>query len=78
MPRIRLKQIFAARDIPGIGEELAGKIAEIVLTGKCAFLERLHKEMPSAVTRAAARAGTWAKAVKILWHDLGSRRRINV
>src|SRR6476660_7594215 len=44
------KQGLPLTDIPGIGADLAGKIDEIVDTGRCSFLERLHKEMPAAVT----------------------------
>ncbi|NWG86091.1 MAG: DNA polymerase III, partial [Hydrogenophilaceae bacterium] len=36
--------------IPGIGEDLAGKIHEIAETGHCSFLERLHRELPAAIT----------------------------
>jgi DNA polymerase (family 10) len=65
------KQGLPLTDIPGIGPDLAGKIDEIVDTGKCAFLERLHKEMPAAVTELLRLPGLGPKRVKILWHDLG-------
>src|SRR5512139_193875 len=35
--------------IPGIGEDLAGKIAEIVRTGRLAFLTQLRRETPKGV-----------------------------
>jgi DNA polymerase (family 10) len=66
-----IKHGSALTDIPGIGADLAGKIQEIVDTGKCTFLERLHKEMPSAVTELLRLPGLGPKRVKILWHDLG-------
>jgi len=66
-----IKRGSALTDIPGIGADLAGKIQEIVDTGKCTFLERLHKEMPSAVTELLHLPGLGPKRVKILWHDLG-------
>ncbi len=34
------------RDIPGVGEALAGKIDELLRTGKLEFLEKLKKEVP--------------------------------
>ena len=57
-------------DIPGIGEDLANKIQEILATGKCQFLERLHKEVPPAVTELLRIPGLGPKRVKALWHDL--------
>jgi DNA polymerase (family 10) len=36
----------ATREIPGIGEDLAAKIAEYVATGKIKFYEELKKEVP--------------------------------
>ena len=63
-----IKRGSALTDIPGIGADLAGKIQEIVDTGKCTFLERLHQEMPSAVTELLRLPGLGPKRVKILWH----------
>ena len=34
--------------LPGIGADLAGKIAEIAATGRSAFLEALHAQIPEA------------------------------
>jgi DNA polymerase (family 10) len=66
-----IKRGNALTDIPGIGADLAGKIQEIVDSGRCTFLERLRKEMPSAVTELLRLPGLGPKRVKILWHDLG-------
>jgi DNA polymerase (family 10) len=60
----------ALTDIPGIGEDLADKIREIVETGKCKSLEELHKKMPPAVTELLRIPGLGPKRVKILWHEL--------
>jgi DNA polymerase (family 10) len=57
-------------DIPGIGEDLASKIVEILETGGCQLLERLHKEVPPAVTDLLRIPGLGPKRVKTLWHDL--------
>ena len=57
-------------DIPGIGEDLAKKIEEIIETGKCEFLERLHEEIPPAIRELLKIPGLGPKRVKILWHTL--------
>ena len=58
------------RALPGIGTDLAGKIREIVDTGRCAVLERLRREMPVAVTELLAVPGLGPKRVGTLWHEL--------
>jgi DNA polymerase (family 10) len=58
------------RDIPGIGEDLAKKIQEIIETGKCEFLERLHEEIPPAIRELLKIPGLGPKRVKLLWHAL--------
>lgn len=56
--------------IPGIGEDLAAKIHEIVTTGRCSLLERLRRELPPAVTELLHIPGLGPKRVKALYHDL--------
>jgi DNA polymerase (family 10) len=56
--------------IPGIGDDLSRKIHEIATTGQCAFLERLHKEMPPAVTELLHIPGLGPKKVKALYDQL--------
>lgn len=56
--------------LPGIGTDLAAKIHEIAATGKCAFLERLHTELPPAITELLKIPGIGPKRVKALYHDL--------
>lgn len=60
----------ALTDIPGIGEDLASKISEIVETGRCAFLEKQRKEVPPAVIALLRVPGLGPKRVRVLWHDL--------
>ncbi len=55
---------------PGIGEDLAGKIAEIVTTGHCTLLDNLQKELPPAVTELLKIPGLGPKRVKALYTDL--------
>ena len=60
----------ALTEIPGIGADLAKKIEEIIGTGKCEFLERLHKQLPPAITDLLKIPGLGPKRVKVLWRDL--------
>ena len=56
--------------IPGIGADLAAKIREIAATGTCALAERLHKELPAAVTELLRIPGLGPKRVKALHEKL--------
>jgi DNA polymerase (family 10) len=58
------------RDLPGIGDDLAAKIREIVETGKSALLERLRKQVPPAVTELLRLPGLGPKRVRALYEDL--------
>jgi len=60
----------ALTEIPGVGEDLAKKIQEIIDTGRCEFLERLHKQLPAAITQLLKIPGLGPKRVKVLWRDL--------
>ncbi len=55
-------------ELPGIGEDLAGKIREIVDTGRLHALEDLERESPSALVELTALPGLGPKRVKVL-HD---------
>jgi len=57
--------------LPGIGADLAAKIAEIVPTGRCALLERLRKELPAGITELLKVPGLGPKRVQALHHELG-------
>jgi DNA polymerase (family 10) len=56
--------------LPGIGDDLAAKIGEIVSTGRCSLLERLRRELPPAVTELLQIPGLGPKRVKALYHGL--------
>ncbi|MBI1396386.1 MAG: DNA polymerase/3'-5' exonuclease PolX [Betaproteobacteria bacterium] len=58
-------------DLPGIGDDLARKIATIARTGTCPQLERLRADMPAALSELLHVPGLGPKRVKTLWHDLG-------
>ncbi|HEY0887816.1 MAG TPA: DNA polymerase/3'-5' exonuclease PolX [Ramlibacter sp.] len=57
--------------LPGIGPDLAGKIAEIVATGTCDQLERLREELPPAITELLAIPRLGPKRVRTLHQELG-------
>lgn len=56
--------------LPGIGADLAGKIAEIVATGRSATLEKLRKELPAGLSELLKVPGLGPKRVSALYHEL--------
>jgi DNA polymerase (family X) len=60
-------------ELPGIGKDLAGKIAGIVATGKFDLLEALKRELPGDLGEIATLPGLGPKRVKILFDELGVR-----
>jgi len=56
--------------LPGIGEDLAGKMHEIAATGRCALLDRLRRKMPPAITELLRIPGLGPKRVKALYREL--------
>ncbi len=59
--------------LPGIGKDLASKIAEIVDTGHLTALEELEKEVPGGLVDLTRLPGLGPKRVKILYEELGIR-----
>jgi DNA polymerase (family X) len=57
--------------LPGIGTDLAGKIAEIAATGTCALLDELHHELPAHLAELLRVPGLGPKRVGVLHHALG-------
>lgn len=57
-------------NLPGIGQDLAAKIKEIISTNRCGLLERLREEFPPAVTELLKVPGLGPKRVRHLYHDL--------
>ncbi len=60
-------------ELPGIGKDLAGKIAAIVTTGKFDLLESLKHELPGDLGEIAALPVLGPKRVKLLYDKLGVR-----
>lgn len=58
------------KDLPGIGDDLAGKMHEIVDSGRCRALERLRAEVPPAIAELMHVHGLGPKRVRTLWHEL--------
>ncbi len=56
--------------IPGIGEDLAGKIEEYVKTGKLKFYEDLKKEVPEGLSKLLTVPGLGPKTAKLLFERL--------
>lgn len=61
------------KDIPGIGDDLAEKLREIAAKGKCELLERLHREMPAAITELLQVQGLGPKRVRAIYDALHVR-----
>lgn len=60
-------------ELPGIGKDLAGKIAGIVATRHFDVLDRLKRELPGDLGEIAALPGLGPKRVKLLYDKLGVR-----
>ncbi|HEY6022635.1 MAG TPA: DNA polymerase/3'-5' exonuclease PolX [Pseudolabrys sp.] len=57
-------------ELPGIGKDLAGKIADIVKTGRFELLESLKKKLPGELGEMAALPGLGPKRIKLLYKKL--------
>lgn len=56
--------------LPGIGDDLANKLREIVETGHCAMLDKLHRQLPPTITELLKIPGLGPKRVSALYHEL--------
>ena len=58
-------------ELPGIGEDLADKIREVVTTGELSQLTELEREVPAGLVEVLGIAGLGPKRVQALHQDLG-------
>ena len=72
-----VRSLLSARrdlaELPGIGKDLAGKIAGIVQTGRFDLLDTLKKKLPGQLAEIAAIPGLGPKRVKLLYDKLKVR-----
>lgn len=61
------------RELPGIGDDLALKIKEVVETGTASMLEEHRKKVPATLTTLLNIPGLGPKRVQQLYHKLGIR-----
>jgi DNA polymerase (family 10) len=57
-------------ELPGIGSDLSAKMHEIVDSGHCRALDKLHAELPPAISELLHVPGLGPKRVRELWHEL--------
>jgi len=60
-------------ELPGIGKDLAGKIADIVHTGRFDLLESLKKKLPGELGEMAVLPGLGPKRIRLLYKRLRIR-----
>ncbi len=65
--------IDALMEIPGIGEGIAKKIADLLTTGKTKHLEDMKKKIPVDVENLIELEGVGPKTIKTLWQKLKIR-----
>jgi DNA polymerase (family 10) len=56
--------------IPGVGRDLAAKVAEILDTGTCAYYENLIREIPPGMLRLLAIPGVGPRTARVLFEEL--------
>jgi DNA polymerase (family 10) len=62
--------IKALLEIPGVGQNIAKKIEELVKTGKLEYYEELKKEAPVDLESFTGIEGLGPKTIKVLWQKL--------
>jgi DNA polymerase (family 10) len=73
--KVLLDQGEDLTQIPAIGKDLAAKIKEIIDSGSCAALRKLHKRVPPALSDLLRIPGLGPKRVGALYKALGIRTR---
>ena len=57
--------------VKGVGESIAGIIADLVTTGETARLEELHAAVPAGVRAMLDVPGLGPKKIRVIWKDMG-------
>lgn len=57
--------------LPGIGEDLAAKIREMILTGSSPYLDRIKRVIPSGLQELHQIPGLGPKRISTLYRELG-------
>ena len=76
LPQSVKSLLAAGRDLselPGVGKDLAGKIVDIVKTGRFKLLDTLKRKLPGELGEIAALPGLGPKRVKLLYDKLHVR-----
>jgi DNA polymerase (family 10) len=63
----------ALAGVPGVGKSMAGRLGELLTTGRCALLEEFRARMPVDIAGLTAIEGIGPKAVKVLFERLQVR-----
>ncbi|HEY3663442.1 MAG TPA: DNA polymerase/3'-5' exonuclease PolX [Chthoniobacterales bacterium] len=58
------------QEIPGVGQAIAGKISELVLTGESKFFDELRAKFPPGILELFGLPGLGAKKIKALYEKL--------
>lgn len=58
-------------EIPGVGKAIAGKVDELLRTGRLEFYERLKSEIPDGVLSLLGIPGVGPRTVSVLYRELG-------
>lgn len=58
-------------DIPGVGKAIADKIAELALTGRSEYREKLLAEFPTSLLEMLRLPGVGPKTVRLIYQELG-------
>jgi DNA polymerase (family 10) len=58
-------------ELPGIGKEMAGHVAELATTGDLSLLDRLDEEVPRSLIEIVALSGVGPKKAARFWKELG-------
>ncbi|MBI4142812.1 PHP domain-containing protein [Candidatus Uhrbacteria bacterium] len=68
----------ALQEIPGIGEDLAQKIVELLKTGKLRWLRELEHKVPKGLLTVMEVEGMGPKRTKFVWEEFGVRSLVGL